>query len=58
MLSDGLDNDEACRRSGCARRGNKSLSLTLLSLIHLIAGSYPIGGYLDYILLVDKPKLE
>jgi len=34
------------------------LSLTLLSLTHLIAGSYPIGGYLDYILLVDKPKLE
>ena len=34
------------------------LSLTLLSLTHLIAGSYHIGGYLDYILLVDKPKLE
>ena len=23
-----------------------------------IFGLYPIGGYLDYILLVDKPKLE
>ena len=32
------------------------LSLTFLSLTHLIAGSYPIGGYLDYI--IDKPKLE
>ena len=28
-----------------------------LSLTHLIAGSYPIGGYLDYILLNDKPEL-
>ena len=28
-----------------------------LSLTHLIAGSYLIGGYLDYILLDDKPGL-
>jgi len=28
-----------------------------LSLTHLIAGSYPIGGYLDHILLDDKPGL-
>ena len=31
--------------------------LIFLSLTHLIAGSYPIGGYLDYILLDDKPGL-
>jgi len=31
--------------------------LIFLSLTHLIAGSYPIGGYLDYILLNDKPGL-
>ena len=28
-----------------------------LSLTYLIAGSYLIGGYLDYILLNDKPEL-
>ena len=32
--------------------------LIFLSLTHLIAGLYPIRGYLDYILLADKPKLE
>jgi len=32
-----------------------SYLLIFLSLTHLIAGSYPIGGYLDYILLDDKP---
>jgi len=31
--------------------------LIFLSLIHLIAESYLIGGYLDYILLDDKPRL-
>ena len=31
--------------------------LIFLSLTHPIAGSYPIGGYLDYILLDDKPGL-
>ena len=31
--------------------------LIFLSLTHLIAGSYPIGGYLDHILLNDKPGL-
>ena len=34
-----------------------SYLLIFLSLTHLIAGSYPIGGYLDYILLDDKPGL-
>ena len=34
-----------------------SYLLIFLSLTHLIAGSYPIGGYLDYILLDDKPEL-
>jgi len=29
----------------------------LLSPYLLISGSYPIGGYLDYILLVDKSWL-
>ena len=31
--------------------------LIFLSLTHLIAGSYLIGGYLDYILLDDRPGL-
>jgi len=31
--------------------------LIFLSLTHLIAESYLIGGYLDYILLDDKPEL-
>jgi len=31
--------------------------LIFLSLTHLIAGSYHIGGYLDHILLDDKPGL-
>jgi len=31
--------------------------LIFLSLTHLIAGSYPIGEYLDHILLDDKPGL-
>jgi len=31
--------------------------LIFLFLTHLIAGSYPIGGYLDHILLDDKPGL-
>ena len=34
-----------------------SYLLIFLSLTHPIAGSYPIGGYLDYILLDDKPGL-
>ena len=34
-----------------------SYLLIFLSLTHLIAGSYPIGGYLDHILLDDKPRL-
>jgi len=34
-----------------------SYLLIFLSLTHLIAGSYLIGGYLDYILLDDKPGL-
>jgi len=34
-----------------------SYLLIFLSLTHLIAGSYPIGGYLDHILLDDKPGL-
>jgi len=34
-----------------------SYLLIFLSLTHQIAGSYPIGGYLDYILLDDKPGL-
>jgi len=32
-------------------------SYLLVSLTHLIAGSYPIGGYLEDILLDDKPGL-
>jgi len=31
--------------------------LIFLSLTHLIAGSYPIGGYLDHILLDDKTRV-
>jgi len=34
-----------------------SYLLIFLSLTHLIAGSYLIGGYLDHILLDDKPGL-
>ena len=34
-----------------------SYLLIFLSLTHLIAGSYPIGGYLDHILLDDKPGI-
>jgi len=34
-----------------------SYLLIFLSLTHLIAGLYSIGGYLDYILLDDKPGL-
>jgi len=34
-----------------------SYLLIFLSLTHLIAGSYLIGGYLDYILLDDKSGL-
>jgi len=34
-----------------------SLSCYLLSPYLLIFGSYPIGGYLDHILLIDKSWL-